>query len=550
MDDTLSELRKKEEEDLARIMASRRGLTYLDLSRITIDLDSLKILPEATARGHSMAVIQSVGKKLQVAVTNPERSGVSEVLENLKRNQYEIQLFLISPTSLEKALDKYKEIPRFEEIKAGIIEISGTKMASFETVSKSLAKLKEAVDIKTQEKTAKKASDTLELILAGALGVDASDIHIEPTEGGSKIRFRIDGVLQDLTTIPLPLYQLILSRIKLISEIKLNIHDKPQDGRFTVRVKEDIEVRTSILPGPYGESAVLRLLLPKTIAITFEALGIQPPLLKIIENELQKPNGMILNTGPTGSGKTTTLYGFLKKIASSAVKIITIEDPIEYHLPTLTQTQVDRSKGYDFSNGLRSILRQDPDIILVGEIRDLETAEIAMHAALTGHLVFSTLHTNDAAGTIPRLIDLGVKTNIISPALNLVIAQRLVRSLCKLCKKETAPPDKEKKIILKALEEMPPAYKRRGPTDMKSFKLWIAVGCGECNFTGFRGRIGIFESFLVDDEMERLIIKNPPQADIEAAAKRQGMLTMYQDGILKILDGLTSFEELNRVVSA
>ena len=550
MDDTLSELRKKEEEDLARIMASRRGLTYLDLSRITIDLDSLKILPEATARGHSMAVIQSVGKKLQVAVTNPERSGVSEVLENLKRNQYEIQLFLISPTSLEKALDKYKEIPRFEEIKAGIIEISGTKMASFETVSKSLAKLKEAVDIKTQEKTAKKASDTLELILAGALGVDASDIHIEPTEGGSKIRFRIDGVLQDLTTIPLPLYQLILSRIKLISEIKLNIHDKPQDGRFTVRVKEDIEVRTSILPGPYGESAVLRLLLPKTIAITFEALGIQPPLLKIIENELQKPNGMILNTGPTGSGKTTTLYGFLKKIASSAVKIVTIEDPIEYHLPTLTQTQVDRSKGYDFSNGLRSILRQDPDIILVGEIRDLETAEIAMHAALTGHLVFSTLHTNDAAGTIPRLIDLGVKTNIISPALNLVIAQRLVRSLCKLCKKETVPPDKEKKIILKALEEMPPAYKRRGPTDMKSFKLWIAVGCGECNFTGFRGRIGIFESFLVDDEMERLIIKNPPQADIEAAAKRQGMLTMYQDGILKILDGLTSFEELNRVVSA
>lgn len=555
MDDTLSELRKKEEEDLARIMAGRRKLAYLDLSRITIDLDSLKILPEEAARAHSMAVIQSVGKKLQVAVTNPERSGVSEVLENLKRNKYEIQLFLVSPTSLGKAFDKYKEIPRFEEIKAGIIEISGAKMSSFELISKSLIKIKEALDAKTQEKTAKKASDALELVLAGALGIEASDIHIEPSESGAKIRFRIDGVLQDLIMVPLALYQLVLSRIKLISEIKLNVHDKPQDGRFTIRVKEDIEVRTSILPGPYGESIVLRLLLPKTIAITFEALGIQPPLLKIIESELQKPNGMILTTGPTGSGKTTTLYGFLKKIASSAVKIITIEDPIEYHLPNLTQTQVDRSKGYDFSNGLRSILRQDPDIILVGEIRDLETAEIAMHAALTGHLVFSTLHTNDAAGTVPRLIDLGVKTNIISPALNLVIAQRLVRLLCESCKEEKAPSDEEKKIILKVLDEMPPAYKNAASAnwriaDRKNFKLFSAGGCERCNFTGFKGRIGIFESFLVDDEMERLIIKNPPQADIEAAAKRQGMLTMYQDGILKTLDGLTSFEELNRVVSA
>ena len=551
MDDTLSELRKKEEDDLARIRAARHKLSYLDLSRITIDLDSLKILPQETARANSMAVIQSVGKKLRVAVTNPDRPGVSEVLDNLKRNQYEIQLFLVSPTSLEKAFDKYKEIPRFEEIKAGIIEISGTKMASFETISNSLAKLKEALDARTQEKTAKKASDALELILAGALGIDASDIHMEPTESGSKIRFRIDGVLQDLMVIPLPLSQLILSRIKLISEIKLNIHDKPQDGRFTIRIKEDIEVRTSILPGPYGESVVLRLLLPKTIAITFEALGIQPPLLKIIDSELRKPNGMILTTGPTGSGKTTTLYAFLKKIASPAVKIITIEDPIEYHLPNLTQTQVAHSKGYDFGNGLRSILRQDPDIILVGEIRDLETAEIAMHAALTGHLVFSTLHTNDAAGTIPRLIDLGVKTNIISPALNLVIAQRLVRILCNVCKKEKEPSDEEKKIILRVLNEMPPAYQKiRKPANQKNFKLWTSESCEKCNFTGFKGRMGIFESFLVDDEMERLIIKNPPQADIEAAAKRQGMLTMHQDGILKTLDGLTSFEELNRVVSA
>ena len=287
--------------------------------------------------------------------------------------------------------------------------------------------------------------------------------------------------------------------------------------------------------------------MPKTINITFDKLGMQPPVYKIMQNELKKPNGMILTTGPTGSGKTTTLYAFLKTVSSPEVKVITIEDPIEYHLPHITQTQIDPPKGYDFSNGLRSILRQDPDIILVGEIRDLETAGIAMHAALTGHLVFSTLHTNDAAGTIPRLIDLGVKTNIISPALNVVIAQRLVRLLCKECKREVKPNDQEKKMIEKEIKNLPQTYKK---PPLKDFKIWEAIGCEACNMTGFRGRIGIFEAFLIDNEMERMIIKNPPKADIEEAAGHQGMATMYQDGVLKVLAGATSFEELNRVVAS
>lgn len=548
-DDTLGELRKKEEEDLARILAQKHGLTYLDLSRITIDLDSLKIIPEETARANSVAVIQSVGKKLQVALTNPDRPAVKEVLENLKEKKYELQLFLVSPSGLEKALSKYKEIPRFEEIKAGIIDVSTDKLSVFTAAAGSFEKFKETIAAMTRGKETKKASDALELILAGALGVEASDVHMEPSEQSAKIRLRMDGVLQDAAEIPLPLFFLLLSRIKLISELKLNIHDKPQDGRFTIKTqKEDIEVRTSVLPGPYGESVVMRLLLPKTISITFEGLGMQPPVYEIMKKELGRPNGMILTTGPTGSGKTTTLYSFLKTIASAEVKVVTIEDPIEYHLPNITQTQVDPAKGYDFGNGLRSILRQDPDIILVGEIRDLETAEIAIHAALTGHLVFSTLHTNDAAGTIPRLIDLGVKTNIISPALNSVMAQRLVRMLCKECKKEYSPPDEEKKVILKTVSELPPAYKRGAPPP--NFKIWKAAGCAECNGTGFKGRVGIFEAFLIDNDMERLIIKNPPKADIEEAAKKQGMATMYQDGVLKVLDAVTSFEELNRVVSA
>jgi len=545
-DDKLADLRKKEEEELAQTLAKKHGLTYLDLSRITIDLMSLKILPEAEARSNSMAVIQSVGKKLQVAATNPDRPGVAQIADELTRKKYEVQLFMVSQTSLERAFSKYKEIPRFEEVKVGIVDISKSKLESYGATLDSLTSFKKALS-QAKEKDVRKASDTLELLLAGALGAETSDIHMEAEEKVAKIRLRIDGVLQDIIDIPTQLYQLLLSRIKLISEVKLNIHDKPQDGRFTIKTKsEDIEVRTSVLPGPFGESVVMRLLLPKTISIKLEDLGMQPALYQILKAELNKPNGMILTTGPTGSGKTTTLYACLKVLASPEVKVITIEDPIEYHISHITQTQIDPGKGYDFSNGLRSILRQDPDIILVGEVRDLDTAEIAMHAALTGHLVFSTLHTNDAAGTVPRLIDLGVKVNIISPAMNIAIAQRLTRKLCEFCKVKTNPASEEKKIIDRYLKTVPAAYK---PAVPKMLNMYKAAGCRKCNETGYKGRIGVFEGFLVDDEMERLIITSPPAADIQQTAIKKGMLTMYQDGIIKVIRGLTSFEELNRVVS-
>lgn len=545
-DDNLAELRKKEEEGLAQMLAQKHKISYLDLSKITIDLDSLKIIPEAEARSNAMAVIQSVGKKLQIAVTNPERSGVQDALDNLKRKRYEVQLFLVSPTSLEKAFGKYKEIPRFEETKVGIIDISKSKLELYGQTLHSISNFKKALAA-AREKDVRKASDTLELLYAGALDAEASDVHIEAEAASAKIRLRIDGVLQDIIDIPLQLYQLLLSRIKLLSEVKLNIRDKPQDGRFTIKtVKFDVEVRTSFLPGPFGESVVMRLLLPNTIAIRTQDLGMQSALFEMMEKELLRPNGMILVTGPTGSGKTTTLYSFLKSISSSEVKVITIEDPIEYHIPHITQTQIDPSKGYDFVNGLRSILRQDPDIILVGEVRDLETAQIAMHAALTGHLVFSTLHTNDAAGTVPRLIDLGVKVNVISPALNVAMAQRLTRQLCLFCRKPDQPTQEEKDIIEKTIKIIPEAYKKDVPSEITIFR---PVGCDKCAETGYKGRIGVFEAFLVDDEMERLIITSPPAADIQALAIKKGMLTMFQDGVIKVMRGITSFEELNRVVS-
>lgn len=284
-----------------------------------------------------------------------------------------------------------------------------------------------------EESLEKSVTEISEVILGGAISLEASDIHIEPEEKQAKIRTRIDGILQDVVTFGLETYQELLSRVKLLSGVKLNITDRPQDGRFSIFVEEaPIEVRVSTLPSEYGETLVLRILNPKAL-IGLETLGLRKDLSEIFEKEIKKPNGMIIVTGPTGSGKTTTLYAFLKKVHKPEIKIITIEDPIEYHLKGISQTQTDPKKGYDFASGLKSIMRQDPDVILVGEIRDLETAEIALQAALTGHLVFTTLHTNDAAGTVARLTSLGAKPSNIGPAINMAIAQRLVREICKKC---------------------------------------------------------------------------------------------------------------------
>ncbi|MEK7559945.1 MAG: GspE/PulE family protein [Patescibacteria group bacterium] len=533
MPELIKELQKKEEEELVKILSKKYGLPYINLEKITIELDALKTIPEKDARENFIAALQSTGKKLQVAVANPNIKSVQRIIENLKKQNYELKLYLASKSGLGKVFLKYKEIPPFEEIKPGIVEIKSAQKSNLKGIYKEISKEN------------KNATLVIETLLSFSIGINASDIHIEPFEDGARLRLRLDGVLNDLGNIPLELYKILLSRIKLLSETKLNIHNKPQDGRFTIRIKknnEDIEARTSILPGPYGESAAMRILLPQTIEMKMENLGMQQEILLMAERELKKPNGMIITTGPTGSGKTTTLYAFLKKVASSKIKVITIEDPIEYHLAGISQTQIEPDKGYNFSNGLKSILRQDPDVILVGEIRDYETASTAIHAALTGQLVFSTLHTNNAAGTIPRLIDLGVKPNIIAPAINVAIAQRLVRKLCENCKKETKLSPEEEKIIKEKLKGIKKNFQTQ--------KAWKAVGCPKCNLTGYEGRTGIFEAFLVNDEIEKLILKNPAEAEIKKTAKKQGMLTIYQDGLLKVLKGITSFDELNRVASS
>ncbi len=410
-------------------------------------------------------------------------------------------------------------------------------------------------ETKIKEYITQNITNLLDVILFGAITLDASDIHIEPQEDKSRLRIRLDGVLQDVIFFDEKIYHSLISRLKLLSRLKLNITDKPQDGRFTIEIENPstgsgqgllIEIRTSSLPAEYGESIVMRILNPKNL-IGLDSLGLRKDLYKIFQKEIEKPNGMIIVTGPTGSGKTTTLYAFLMKIQNPEIKIITIEDPIEYHLKGVSQTQVAPEKGYNFSEGLRSIVRQDPDVILVGEIRDLETAKIALQASLTGHLVLSTLHTNDAAGTIPRLVDLGAEPSSIASGLKMTVAQRLVRKVCKKCKSLSKPSANELSEIKKGLKNLP---KDINLPDLD--KIQIAKtkegGCEACNFTGYKGRQGLFEVFLVDSQMEKFILINPPVSSIRELAIKKGMVTMYQSGLIDVVLGDTTLEEVLRVV--
>lgn len=540
----LETLLRKEEEESTKLLSQKYQLPYVDLFIFPIESDALRVVPEGNARAGGMAVFQITGKRLKIAVKNPREEATLAVLKRLENTGYTYELALCSMHSLAHAWDFYKKLPPPHEVVTGAIQISHETVDALRAELVTLQAIHAAVERTMRGRT----TDILEVILAGSLSMDASDIHIEPATDQVRIRFRMDGVLHDIAFIPLKTYHLLLSRIKLISELKLNVHDRAQDGRFTIRAgAAETEVRTSVLPGPNGENIVLRVLNPKTIEVKFEDLGMQPWTQKELEREMKKPNGMIITTGPTGSGKTTTLYTIIRKLYSPELKIITIEDPIEYHLTGIEQTQVDAEKGYDFANGLRSIVRQDPDVLLVGEIRDLETADTAINAALTGHLVLSTLHTNNAAGAIPRLISLGVKPNVIAPALNVAMAQRLVRKLCEKCR-ELAPPNKEEHAkIAHILSSFP----KKIPTPPE--KEWRYYhprkgGCTRCSEVGYKGRIGVFEIILMTDELEPLILKTPPESELKKAAFSQGQITMQQDGLLKVLAGITDLAELERVV--
>jgi len=536
-------LREREEEDLAKLLSKKYGVEYGDLSRVSIDTDALKLIPEGVAKENKVAVFSKLEKNVNVAAHSPKDDGVTNVLEELKKKGFAPKIFMVSNKSLEKAWTMYKDISFSEKTKAGVLEISSEQI---ENLVKKIKTLDEVIKIIKETLVMKKGHKTsriIETVLAGALAMETSDVHIEPEESNARLRFRLNGMLTEILYFDTKTYNLLLSRIKILAGLKLNVKKEAQDGRFSINLGEtDVEIRASSMPGAYGEAIVLRILNPETIKVSMEALGMDEDLLKAIMGELQKPNGIILNTGPTGSGKTTTLYAFLSKIHQPEIKIITIEDPIEYHLPGVVQTQVDRKKKYTFSTGLRSSLRQDPDIIMVGEIRDNETAKIAIHAALTGHLVLSTLHTNSAAGTFPRLIDLGVDEKVIGPAVNVSMAQRLVRKLGEK-RKEIPIKGKDKEDIERILAGV--VDKSKIP---QTNHLWVPDVPENSSDTGYSGRTGIFEAILIDDEMEQLISKKPRETEVEELAKKQGILTMKEDAVIKALKGITSLEEVKRVI--
>lgn len=542
----LDEFMRREEEDLAQIVASREGLEYVDLAPVPINMDALRIVTEVEAREAKIAPFSLIGKRVKIAVISPLNEKTKKAVDAIVSRGYETILAVASPVSLEKVWSRYGDLSYSTETKAGALDISSEDIRTFIGKIKTIEDVKKNIEEILKLKKGFRISKILEIVMAGGLATKASDVHIEPEEDYVRLRYRLDGVLTDIMTFDLETFNLLLSRVKLLSGLKLNIKSEAQDGRFSVKIgDEDIEIRTSILPGAYNESVVMRLLNPKSIQVPLEELGIPKKLLGLITREISKPNGMVLTTGPTGSGKTTTLYAFLRKIHTPGVKIITIEDPIEYHLPGIVQTQVNSEKNYTFNLGLRSALRQDPDIIMIGEIRDSETAQTAVNSALTGHLVFSTLHTNSAAGSFPRLIDLGVNPRVISSAINIVLAQRLVRRLCSACKKEEVLSGRDKERIEKIIVSI--IDKEEIPENRNVY--WKPVGCTECNKTGYRGRIGIYEGILIMEEINKAIEYSTSEREIDKVATSQGILTMLQDGALKILSGVTSFEELERVIS-
>ncbi|MFZ2769804.1 MAG: GspE/PulE family protein, partial [Minisyncoccia bacterium] len=447
---------------------------------------------------------------------------------------------------LNKVWDRYKDMSYSFETTSGALDISSAEIMDIVGKVHVVGDVKALIEEVLAAKKSYRISKILEIVLASAIALKVSDIHIEPEEDSVRLRYRLDGVLMDILHLDTDTFNLLLSRIKLVSTLKLNLNNQAQDGRFSIRLgDEEVEVRTSLLPGPYNESVVLRILTPDSISVPLEQLGIHPRLLKILEKEIAKPNGMILTTGPTGSGKTTTLYAFLKKIYNPEIKVITIENPVEYHLTGIVQTQTDPEGEYTFAEGLRSALRQDPDVIMVGEIRDPETAKTAVNAALTGHLVLSTLHTNNAAGSIPRLLDLGINPKVVSSALNISIAQRLVRKLCVECKKEAVLEGRTKNIVEQTIAGIEDKSYLEG---LQTEHVWEAVGCEKCHNTGYKGREGIYEAILMDENIEKIILANPGERDIVTAAKGQHLLSLTEDGIIKVLKGETDVKELERVI--
>ena len=512
---------------------------YIDLYGFPIDTVHLSMMTVEDVEKYKIGIFGVKDKLIYLATPELNYPGQEKILDNFVQSGYKYKIFICSSISLEKIIKNYDFIVPVPKVDDSI-KIS---IDSLDNVDQSIANLRDIENLLTDNS----ASDIIETILTSALVNNASDIHFEPEKDVYNLRFRLDGVLQTLAGLPRELQKTIESRIKILSELKLNVDNVPQDGRFSFKVGEkDIDVRVSMLPSNYGYSIVMRLLGTGSVALEMDQLGFSGLAKNRVEEAIQKPQGMILTTGPTGSGKTTTLYTFLSELNDGQNKIITLEDPVEYKLPGVSQTQIDHAAGYTFGSGLRSILRQDPDIVMVGEIRDRETSDTAVQASLTGHQVLSTIHTNDAAGAIPRMMEMGVRGYLLADSLSVVIGQRLVRRLCTFCKKTDILDDVQRKLVISELQKISP---KSGVKIPKNLHFCTSTGCDKCNGLGYKGRIGLYEVMVVTDSLRELISDSHPSiVQVRNIAMQDGMITMMQDGILKALDGVTDIREVQRNV--
>ncbi len=522
---------------LFEALANFFKVPFIDLRRMSIRKDILTIIPETIVQSYQIASFEKSETELKVATTDPKNLQILDFLK--KKTGLKIKVYVTTPASIKEVLTMYHKglSSEFQKITKGQFSGQDLKTKKLEELAQDLPIIR-----------------IVDTLLEYAIFEGASDIHIEPTEKDILVRYRVDGILRDVMKLPKNLQPGITARIKILSDLKIDEHRLPQDGRFKISTAEyKISFRVSIIPVFDGEKIVLRLLNESAKILTLEQIGFQLDALEKVKANVKKPQGMILVTGPTGSGKTTTLYTLMNMVNDPGVNISTVEDPIEYRMPRINQSQVNPKIGFTFANGLRSLLRQDPNIIMVGEIRDGETAEIATHAAMTGHLVLSTLHTNDAVTTLPRLAEMGVPPFLISSTTNIVIAQRLVRKICSNCihsytLSKKAIEDLRKKINLDKIFEV---LERQGiiisaKTPVESLLFYEGKGCKLCNKTGYKGRIGIFEVLDITKDIAQMIVNQESSSKIMDLAISKGMLTMIQDGFIKAKNGVTTIAEILR----
>ncbi|MFH2063189.1 MAG: GspE/PulE family protein [bacterium] len=523
--------------NLGQLIANFLRLDYVNLSRKKIPEEILQIVPEVVARSRGVIAFAKEGGNISLGMTDPDDLEISNFVA--KRSGLEVHRFFITPMDFRAAAIRYR-------------------VSAEDALRKMLDVLCESGLSKNQKEVG--IVDMVDTMLQYAQMNGTSDLHLDPQEESAKLRYRIDGILHDIIDIPRSIADMLVSRIKILAKMRTDEHRAPQDGKLSFvmsshdngvggRAKNKIDVRVSVVPTTHGENIVMRLLSSQNRTLTLDDLGLAEGDVEKVHQAIKNPVGMVLVTGPTGSGKTTTLYGVLKILNRREVNIATIEDPVEYSIEGITQIQVNTKTDLTFSNGLRAIVRQDPNIIMVGEIRDHETADIAVNSAMTGHLVLSTLHTNNAATTMPRLLDMGIEPFLIASTINIVLAQRLVRKVCENCRASYIFSDEER-LLLEGLPHLHEAMRKRVGEDLSSLRLYRGEGCKVCESTGYSGRLGVFEVLVMSPKVKAAILARASSQEIEDLARAEGMTTMMEDGIEKVIQGVTTIKELLRVAGS